>query len=192
MHGLLGITPDLITLGKYLGGGLSFGAFGGRADILAKFDPREPGAWPHAGTFNNNVFTMSAGLAGLTHVYTPDRGAFLSTRRATACAPACRRRWTTAACRSPSRDGAGWMALHSGRGARHLSAGSGTAQPAAGGSDASGSDPRRHLHRPPWYDRTVAADGSRARSIPWPPAFEEFLDSRRAVIEAALAEEEMA
>ena len=78
LHGLLGITPDMISLGKYLGGGLSFGAFGGRADILAKFDPRQPGAWPHAGTFNNNVFTMSAGLAGLTHVYTPERAISLN------------------------------------------------------------------------------------------------------------------
>jgi len=33
-----GITADLTTLGKYLGGGLSFGAFGGRADIMAQFD----------------------------------------------------------------------------------------------------------------------------------------------------------
>ncbi len=78
LHGLLGITPDLITLGKYLGGGLSFGAFGGREDVLARFDPRQPGAWPHAGTFNNNVFTMAAGLAGITHVYTPDRAVALN------------------------------------------------------------------------------------------------------------------
>jgi glutamate-1-semialdehyde 2,1-aminomutase len=73
LHGDLGITPDLVTLGKYIGGGLSFGAFGGRADILDRFNPHKPGAWPHAGTFNNNVFTMSAGLAGLTQVYTTDK-----------------------------------------------------------------------------------------------------------------------
>ncbi len=78
LHGLLGIRPDLISLGKYLGGGLSFGAFGGRADILDRFDPRRPDAWPHAGTFNNNVFTMSAGLAGLTHLYTPERAVMLN------------------------------------------------------------------------------------------------------------------
>src|SRR5262249_34833439 len=36
---VLGITPDMTTLGKYLGGGLSFGAFGGRADVMAAFDP---------------------------------------------------------------------------------------------------------------------------------------------------------
>jgi glutamate-1-semialdehyde 2,1-aminomutase len=63
-----GVLPDLTTLGKYLGGGLSFGAFGGRADLMAAFDPTRPGALFHAGTFNNNVLTMSAGIAGLEQV----------------------------------------------------------------------------------------------------------------------------
>jgi glutamate-1-semialdehyde 2,1-aminomutase len=71
-HGALGIMPDLITLGKYLGGGVSFGAFGGRADIMGGFDPRNANAWPHAGTFNNNTMTMTAGLAGLTQLFTPE------------------------------------------------------------------------------------------------------------------------
>ena len=71
LHGMLDIDPDLVTLGKYLGGGLSFGAFGGRAEILARFDPTDPNPWPHAGTFNNNVLSMSAGYAGLREVYTP-------------------------------------------------------------------------------------------------------------------------
>jgi glutamate-1-semialdehyde 2,1-aminomutase len=66
----LGITADLTTLGKYLGGGLSFGAFGGRHDIMSQFDPRRPDALPHAGTFNNNIVTMSAGVAGLRNVLT--------------------------------------------------------------------------------------------------------------------------
>jgi glutamate-1-semialdehyde 2,1-aminomutase len=57
---LLGITPDMTTLGKYLGGGLSFGAFGGRADLMAAFDPAR-GGLSHAGTFNNNAFTMAVG-----------------------------------------------------------------------------------------------------------------------------------
>ena len=65
---LYGVQPDLLTLGKYLGGGLSFGAFGGRADLMSRFDPSQPGALPHAGTFNNNVLSMAAGLAGLTRV----------------------------------------------------------------------------------------------------------------------------
>ena len=66
----LGIRPDLTTLGKYIGGGASFGAFGGRADVMSLFDPGRPGALPHAGTFNNNVISMAAGHAGLTQVYT--------------------------------------------------------------------------------------------------------------------------
>ncbi len=70
---LLGIRPDLTTLGKYFGGGLSFGAFGGRADVMARYDPRSSGAWQHAGTFNNNVLTMAAGLTGLTQVLTAER-----------------------------------------------------------------------------------------------------------------------
>ncbi len=68
-----GILPDLTTLGKYLGGGMSFGAFGGRAEIMERFDPRRPDAYQHAGTFNNNVLTMNAGFVGLTEIYTPQR-----------------------------------------------------------------------------------------------------------------------
>ncbi|UEM25200.1 aspartate aminotransferase family protein (plasmid) [Skermanella mucosa] len=68
----LGIVPDMTSFGKYLGGGLTFGAFGGRADLMAHYDPRRPDAWAHAGTFNNNVLTMAAGVAGLTKLYTPE------------------------------------------------------------------------------------------------------------------------
>jgi glutamate-1-semialdehyde 2,1-aminomutase len=71
LQALLGLTPDLTTLGKYLGGGMSVGAFGGRAEVMALFDPRRKDALPHAGTFNNNVLTMSAGIAGLSQVFTP-------------------------------------------------------------------------------------------------------------------------
>ena len=67
----LGITPDMTTLGKYIGGGMSFGAFGGRRDIMERYDPRRPDALPHAGTFNNNVLTMAAGVAGLRELFTP-------------------------------------------------------------------------------------------------------------------------
>jgi glutamate-1-semialdehyde 2,1-aminomutase len=69
---VVGVTPDLTTLGKYLGGGLAFGAFGGRVDLMRYFDPSRPDALPHAGTFNNAVLTMAAGAAGLTQVYTAD------------------------------------------------------------------------------------------------------------------------
>jgi glutamate-1-semialdehyde 2,1-aminomutase len=68
---VLGIAPDLTTLGKYLGGGFAFGAFGGRRDLMERFDPSRPDAFQHAGTFNNAVLTMAAGAAGLTKVLTP-------------------------------------------------------------------------------------------------------------------------
>jgi len=76
----LGITPDLTTLGKYIGGGMSFGAFGGREDIMALFDPTRPGSIPHAGTFNNNVLTMSAGIVAMGRLFTPDAARQLSAR----------------------------------------------------------------------------------------------------------------
>jgi glutamate-1-semialdehyde 2,1-aminomutase len=66
-----GINPDMTTLGKYVGGGMSFGAFGGRRDLMEWFDPRNKDGFQHAGTFNNNVLTMNAGYVGLTEVYKP-------------------------------------------------------------------------------------------------------------------------
>ncbi len=60
---VLGITPDMTTIGKFFGGGLAFGCFGGRRDIMDLFDPRRPGSLGHAGTFNNNTLTMAAGIA---------------------------------------------------------------------------------------------------------------------------------
>lgn len=68
----LGITPDLKTLGKYIGGGMSFGAFGGRRDIMDQFDPMRANFLPHAGTFNNNTLTMTVGLAALGEIFTSE------------------------------------------------------------------------------------------------------------------------
>jgi glutamate-1-semialdehyde 2,1-aminomutase len=70
MQQLLDIEPDLTTLAKFVGGGLSFGALGGRADLMRRFDPSQPDALQHGGTFNNDVLTMAAGSAGLTQVLT--------------------------------------------------------------------------------------------------------------------------
>jgi glutamate-1-semialdehyde 2,1-aminomutase len=70
MQRVLNIAPDMTTFGKYLGGGLTFGAFGGCRKIMEQFDPRRPDALVHAGTFNNNVLTMVAGLTGLRDIYT--------------------------------------------------------------------------------------------------------------------------
>jgi len=72
LQGYHRITPDLVTFGKYLGGGLTFGAFGGRAGIMERFDPGRADSWAHAGTFNNNILTMTAGYVSLSEVYTPE------------------------------------------------------------------------------------------------------------------------
>jgi glutamate-1-semialdehyde 2,1-aminomutase len=80
LQSVVGVKPDLTTFGKYIGGGMSFGAFGGRAEIMDLFDPRRADALPHAGTFNNNVLTMTAGLTGLTDVYTPEVAVALNRR----------------------------------------------------------------------------------------------------------------
>jgi glutamate-1-semialdehyde 2,1-aminomutase len=63
---LLGITPDLTTIGKFFGGGLAFGCFGGRSDLMDRLDPRRPDSLAHPGTFNNNTLTMAAGTAAVS------------------------------------------------------------------------------------------------------------------------------
>ncbi len=75
IQGMTGIKPDLTTLGKFIGGGLPSGAFGGLAEVMAHFNPRREGALAHAGTFNNNVCSMAAGCAALSEIYTPKRAA---------------------------------------------------------------------------------------------------------------------
>jgi glutamate-1-semialdehyde 2,1-aminomutase len=67
-----GVIPDLTTLGKYLAGGMTFGAFGGRADVMSAFDPARGGALTHGGTFNNNVVTMAAGAAAMRELLSAD------------------------------------------------------------------------------------------------------------------------
>jgi glutamate-1-semialdehyde 2,1-aminomutase len=74
-QGMLGIAPDMTTLGKFIGGGLPTGAFGGSADVMAHYNPRLDGSLAHAGTFNNNVCSMAAGCAALSKIYTPQRAA---------------------------------------------------------------------------------------------------------------------
>ncbi len=75
VQGIVGINPDLTTIGKFIGGGLPTGAFGGSAEIMEQFNPKRHGALAHAGTFNNNVCTMAAGCAAMSKVYTPQRAA---------------------------------------------------------------------------------------------------------------------
>jgi len=59
-----GVTPDLTAIGKFIGGGLPAGGFGGRADVMCVFDPAENGV-THSGTFNGNPATMAGGAATL-------------------------------------------------------------------------------------------------------------------------------
>jgi glutamate-1-semialdehyde 2,1-aminomutase len=64
MQGALDIIPDMTTVGKYLGGGFPFGAFGGSAKLMGRFDSGDKSiALTHSGTFNNNIFTMTAAVA---------------------------------------------------------------------------------------------------------------------------------
>ncbi|HEY4331657.1 MAG TPA: aminotransferase class III-fold pyridoxal phosphate-dependent enzyme, partial [Ilumatobacteraceae bacterium] len=67
-----GAQADITTYGKYIGGGFSFGAFGGSADLLDQFDTARSTFISHAGTFNNNVATMAAGVVVLNEIYTSD------------------------------------------------------------------------------------------------------------------------
>jgi glutamate-1-semialdehyde 2,1-aminomutase len=61
-----GIRPDLTCLGKMIGGGFPLGAFGGRSDIMAMFDPSSGRLLiPHPGSHNANPIGMVAGTATL-------------------------------------------------------------------------------------------------------------------------------
>jgi glutamate-1-semialdehyde 2,1-aminomutase len=64
-----GILPDITTLGKVIGGGLPVGAFGGRAEIMAKLSPL--GAIYQAGTLSGNPLAMAAGAATLKALREP-------------------------------------------------------------------------------------------------------------------------
>jgi glutamate-1-semialdehyde 2,1-aminomutase len=66
---LYGITPDMTTLGKVIGGGLPVGAFGGRKDIMSVLAPL--GAVYQAGTLSGNPVAVSAGLTTLKLVQAP-------------------------------------------------------------------------------------------------------------------------
>ena len=77
---LLGVRPDIATFGKYFAGGFSFGAFAGRAELLDRFDASKPDSIPHAGTFNNNIATMTAGCVVLGELFTSDTAVSLTAR----------------------------------------------------------------------------------------------------------------
>ncbi|MDP6666572.1 MAG: aminotransferase class III-fold pyridoxal phosphate-dependent enzyme, partial [Dehalococcoidia bacterium] len=72
-----GITPDLTCFGKVVGGGMPVGAFGGRDEIMAMWDPSDGGPTvQHAGTFNGNPMTAAAGIATL-EALSPDKYEYL-------------------------------------------------------------------------------------------------------------------
>ena len=65
-QGMYGITPDMTTLGKIIGGGLPVGAFGGRVEIMDLLAPLGPVY--QAGTLSGNPLAMAAGIATLTQL----------------------------------------------------------------------------------------------------------------------------
>ena len=64
----LGVTPDMTTLGKIIGGGLPVGAYGGKKEIMDCVSPQGPVY--QAGTLSGNPMAMAAGYAMLTHLNT--------------------------------------------------------------------------------------------------------------------------
>ncbi|WP_024820595.1 aspartate aminotransferase family protein [Arthrobacter sp. 31Y] len=63
--GEYGVSPDLLTTGKLIGGGFPVGAVAGRAELMAEVDPTRPGSLPHGGTFSGNPVSMAAGSVAL-------------------------------------------------------------------------------------------------------------------------------
>ncbi|MBL8444322.1 MAG: glutamate-1-semialdehyde 2,1-aminomutase [Zoogloeaceae bacterium] len=80
VQGLLGITPDLTTLGKVIGGGMPVGAFGGRSDIMHAIAPL--GSVYQAGTLSGSPVAVAAGLASLRLIGEPGFYELLSARAA--------------------------------------------------------------------------------------------------------------
>jgi len=68
-QGLYGITPDLSTFGKVVGGGMPLGAFGGRREIMEKIAPLGPVY--QAGTLSGNPLSVAAGLVTLKKIAAP-------------------------------------------------------------------------------------------------------------------------
>ena len=83
-QGLFGITPDLSTFGKVIGGGMPLGAFGGRRDIMEQIAPLGPVY--QAGTLSGNPLSVAAGLATLKLIRAPGFYETLTQKTARLCA----------------------------------------------------------------------------------------------------------
>ncbi len=71
-QGLLGVTPDLTTMGKIIGGGLPIGGLGGSARVMSVFDmDRGDDRVKHSGTYTANPMSMAAGYVGMS-LLTPE------------------------------------------------------------------------------------------------------------------------
>ncbi|MFA7269994.1 MAG: glutamate-1-semialdehyde 2,1-aminomutase [Sterolibacterium sp.] len=82
-QGLYGITPDLSTFGKVIGGGMPLGAFGGRRDVMEKIAPLGPVY--QAGTLSGNPLSVAAGLATLALIRQPGFYAALAAKTQRLC-----------------------------------------------------------------------------------------------------------
>ena len=102
-----GVTPDLVTLAKALGGGSPSGAIGGTEEVMSVV---EDGRVLQVGTYNGNALGMAAARANLLEVLTPDayvRLDELSERMVSGCTSALVRRVACPATRSAwAREGA--------------------------------------------------------------------------------------
>ncbi|GAB3192677.1 aspartate aminotransferase family protein [Geodermatophilus arenarius] len=79
LHSRYGVEPDLVTVGKVVGGGFPVGGVGGRREVLDAFSPLADGAVSWGGTFSANPVTMRTGTAAL-RLFGADEVAALNAR----------------------------------------------------------------------------------------------------------------
>ncbi len=70
---LVGVAPDFTTFGKYYGGGMPFGGFGGKREWMERHDPAHPNTINSGGTFNQNALSLAAVDAVLSHLWRPEQ-----------------------------------------------------------------------------------------------------------------------
>jgi glutamate-1-semialdehyde 2,1-aminomutase len=80
-HGFLGLSPDMVMMGKSIGGGLPVGVLGGRADLIEAASAARDNGLSHSGTFNGNALSAAAGYQAMVAL-TVDAIATLNRRAA--------------------------------------------------------------------------------------------------------------